>query len=115
MSTEYYLHRSGNLIERLSGFEPDILFIGISAGGWVFGLSLYSNCKINSIRDWYKLFNRDSNRIVDEYGNVITVDEMMSIITDRPVFKDELKRYSDLHKHQTITVGGGSWDYIQYS
>lgn len=52
-------------------------------GGWCFHLEVYEHRGINSLKDWYLLFRNRRNVIKDEYDQVVTWQEMLSIITHR--------------------------------
>jgi hypothetical protein len=70
------------------------LHIGKSSAGWAFGLRIYpvGDCgqvltfdaslgAISSLADWLPLFERF--RIVDEYGQPVTAEQMVACITKR--------------------------------
>ena len=52
--------------------------IGKSSVGWYFILHIYPDENICELSDWSALF--DEGSIMDEYGNFISKDEMLSII-----------------------------------
>lgn len=83
MGTNYYLHVKGNLLERLDDTPEEVLHIGKSSGGWCFLMHVIPERGINSLTDWYRMFRRDNNRIVDEYGVELGIDEMLHIIMNR--------------------------------
>jgi hypothetical protein len=74
MSTNY------TWTDRNSGKQRSI---GLSSGGWCFALRVYPDAGINTLVDWTKLFNTPGSVITDEIDRVITVQDMMEIITDR--------------------------------
>ena len=73
MSTNYYAHidLGGPVVK---------LHIGKSSAGWCFALHVTD--EITSLDDWRKAWRCPWVTIVDEYGDVITTDAMVSTITD---------------------------------
>ena len=63
----------------------DGIHIGKSSGGWYFSLHVDSGWEDipNSLEEWKMLFSTPGSVIKDEYGKIITVDEMLNIITNR--------------------------------
>lgn len=57
------------------------LHIGKSSYGWHFSLCIYPELNINNLDDWKKLFKE--NIIKAEYGDIVSYEEMLSIITER--------------------------------
>lgn len=57
------------------------LHIGKSSGGWCFGLHIIPEMGINSLDDW-KIFWQDK-KITNEYNDVFSAEEMLSVITKR--------------------------------
>ena len=55
--------------------------IGKSSYGWRFLLQVYPEFKINSLKDWKKLFK--DGTIVDEYGEEISQKDMLKEITKK--------------------------------
>lgn len=70
-------------LEEAEANTYSILHIGKSSYGWHFSLCGYRELGINSLDDWKKLFDDPSITIEDEYGDVISKEEMLSIITER--------------------------------
>ena len=58
-----------------------ILHIGKSSMGWHFSLCIYPSLCINNLEDWKILF--DNYEIEDEYGDLVSKDEMLDTITNR--------------------------------
>ena len=65
--------------------KGETIHIGKSSAGWVFNLRVYlgETPPVKSLVDWTAMFNDPRNKIVDEYGNELTTDEMLRNITDR--------------------------------
>ena len=63
--------------------EEKQLHIGKSSFGWHFGLCIYPSLDIYNLKDWEKYFNDKNYKIVDEYGDEITKEEMLDCITNR--------------------------------
>lgn len=93
MGTNYYLTISDKTPERLKELitqdgefihsEQDIkgLHIGKSSGGWCFSLHVHPTLKINSLKDWKKLF--DQGLILNEYMDHISTEDMLKCILER--------------------------------
>ena len=110
MGTNYYLHK--NKVEpcptcgRCDSKKPT--HIGKSSYGWMFALHVgFDN--IMSLEDWVKEFEKPDNVIKDEYGRVITKEEMIRIITQRNPTNIELIRHNDKF---CVGHGPGTWDLI---
>lgn len=126
MGTNYYLVLSGNLLDRLAGREEEVLHIGKSSGGWCFGLQYLPELGLKSLADWYKLFVRDNNRILDEYDRDVTVEDMIKCITRggwKPPTPEQRARSNlktcpkgflrhPLDGNICVAHGSGSWDMI---
>ena len=63
-------------------FEQEI-HIGKSSFGWHFSLCVYPEYGIHNFEDWKCLFFDFNTTIEDEYGETISPEEMIDIITDR--------------------------------
>ena len=80
MGTNYYL---------MKGICPSCqraheeLHIGKSSGGWCFSLHVMPEEGIRDLPDWLQLFNEDGAKIRNEYGEDISVEEMIEEITKR--------------------------------
>lgn len=89
----YFKTRNNNNLFNIG--EYDLLSsirinIGKSSSGWKFCLHIYPNHNINSFKDWHDILKNDEYIIVDEYNNVISLNEMINIITKKPgVYKKE--------------------------
>lgn len=89
----YFKTRNNNNLFNIG--EYDLLSfirinIGKSSSGWKFCLHIYPNHNINSFKDWHDILKIDEYMIVDEYNNVISLNEMINIITKKPkVYKKE--------------------------
>lgn len=74
------------------------IHIGKSSGGWHFILAIYPDYGISNLEDWKKLFFDSSNYIENEYGERVTPEEMMSIITERG--DERLKDFNSLEEYE---------------
>lgn len=80
MGTNYYLNKC---------HEPDPddkIHIGKSSAGWCFSLRVYPERKITNFNDWLIIFSalRELDiEIRDEYGHIISVEEMIVTIVGR--------------------------------
>lgn len=103
----------------------DRLHIGKSSGGWCFALHVMPEEGITSLEDWIPLLK--ARTIEDEYGQVISFDEMMDVITNRSGrAKSDNFDYARNHaipgpnnlarhrlmKDHCIGHGDGTWDLI---
>lgn len=114
---EFFENRSNNVLELTNGFVfantyyPSIeelnevyyltYHIGKSSYGWRFLLQVYPQLNINSLEDWKKLLSEGT--IFDEYGDKISKEEMLEIITKKepsPRLKDEtsITMYNEKHE-----------------
>ena len=78
MGTNYYLHES---CCPHCGRAESVTHIGKSSAGWCFRLHVTGDLK--SLDDWKLVFAREGNRIENEYGHSVSVEEMLRIITER--------------------------------
>lgn len=83
MSTNYYVKTVEKSACRCCGHcEPSqLLHIGKSSMGWAFALHVTD--EIKSLEDWKKIFKTKGNIILDEYNRVITIEDMLDVITIR--------------------------------
>ena len=63
--------------------EYPSLHIGKSSGGWCF--ALHVDDEIKNLSDWLEKFNQDGSFITNEYGDRVTKEEMIDIITNRSI------------------------------
>lgn len=129
MGTNYYWYEKDGCSACGRDFEP--LHIGKSSGGWCFSLHVYPDKDINTLKDW-QLKYRASGIIKDEYGDIISSEEIDKIITNRvyPHSRqhmeecgfdfdtncaepgpNNLARYKIDSRH-CIGHGEGTWDYL---
>jgi len=83
MGTNYYLHtEEKNKCEHCGRADhATVQHIGKSSGGWCFSLHVVPEEGINDLDDWRALWKE--GRILDEYGNSISIADMEKIITER--------------------------------
>ena len=126
MGTNYYLEE--NPCDKCR-HSKERLHIGKSSGGWCFSLHYDRSEGLESLDDWIKRIeaSKETHRIVDEYGGVVTLDELLKTIKerswDRPVPDtfDYKSNYAELgpnglvrHKvgPHCVAHGEGTWDLI---
>jgi hypothetical protein len=80
--------------------------IGKSSAGWCFALRVYPAEGPRSLEEWRQVWG--TGRIVSEYGDIITPQEMDRIITNRA---GGLRRH-DTDGRLCIGHGDGTWDLI---
>lgn len=78
MGTNYYLHENTC---KHCGRSDERLHIGKSSAGWCFALRIHPDQGINDLPDWGERWNRGI--IKNEYGDVISPEDMLSAITER--------------------------------
>jgi hypothetical protein len=83
VGTNYYLYTKGTLLDRLTGKQEDEIHIGKSSGGWCFSLRIHPELGINSLTDWYKVWRRNKAVIRNEYGEEVSIEEMIDVVTKR--------------------------------
>jgi len=112
MGTNYYLYQKPPCKYCKRDYEP--LHIGKSSYGWNFSLHVIPESGINNLSDWIKLFKNKNAIIKDEYGENISIKEMINIIKKRSynggnVGENLLRHKIDGH---CIGHGNGTYDYI---
>ncbi len=130
MGTNYYLiHRKPTC--HCCGHKKEPLHIGKSSYGWCFSLHVEPGIEDfpPDLYGWEVLFGSDKYYIEDEYGDKLTVDEMMDEITKRshpnPNSWDDYRLEdngaepgpNNLVRHKVdgrhcVGHGEGTWDYI---
>lgn len=95
--------RSDSLSEHYT-VEPEFLHIGKSSSGWYFNLCIYPQFGIKELDDWRKAWQDPNYEIVDEYGRVLTPEEMAARILER---RGDLtkERMEGLYKAGALTRG----------
>ena len=120
MGTNFY-HKKGNKQRH----------IGKSSMGWYFALHVYPDECINNLEDWKRVFKQGVEigyHIENEYGDEISIDSMLSEITDRGrnngrkwSFQDLERNYAEEGKNNLVRYkirdgvvghGEGTWDYL---
>lgn len=133
MGTNYYLKTN---VCSHCGRGAERKHIGKSSAGWCFTLHVYWEEGIKDLPDWKALFENSGNRIEDEYGHLVGVKDMLSVITDRR-YKDRESKPTgylswedfyernnavpgphDLIRHRIggsfcLGHGDGTWDLVQ--
>jgi len=94
----------------------------LSSGGWTFALHVTEDIK--SLDDWKVKFNEPHTLIRDEYHRVLSVEEMLKVITERGIRRerpfDFEKNYAEpgpcglarrkVDGKYCIGQGEGTWD-----
>ena len=83
MGTNYYLvKQEGEICSHCKrGATSTKLHIGKSSGGWCFALHVLPDDGVRDLQDWIPLFRQ--GKIEDEYGEALSAEEMLSVITSR--------------------------------
>lgn len=87
MGTNYYLHTS--VCPHCGRGEDDPLHIGKSSAGWVFSLHAHPEEGILDLPDWVCLWSKPDAVIKNEYGDIISPEEMYRCIAER-TWKQEI-------------------------
>ena len=125
MGTNYYAETEPPC--KCCGSEYEKLHIGKSSVGWCFSLATHDEPEIRSMDDWRAYLS--GKRIVDEYGDYLTLGELLVRIVgrgcDRPLTDDDIAAMSgpwckaergpnNLLRHsldsRCIAHGDGTWD-----
>jgi hypothetical protein len=113
------------------------LHIGKSSNGWCFSLHVIASENIHDLEDWERVWQTCMGKILNEYGDKISPEQMRKIITERRVADRQWREppygYDDwpafhadnfselgpngLLRHQLteghcIKQGAGTWDCI---
>lgn len=96
MGCNYYLHK--DCCEQC-GRSGDEIHIGKSSAGWCF--SLHVTDEIKNLDDWKAEWAIPGGVIKDEYGETLTTEEMLEVITNR-VWRE---RWDD-----PVGIGYNSWE-----
>ena len=135
MGTNYYsvtkryrdLERDGDLRYETLGTQEK-LHIGKSSAGWHFGLHVFPETGIHDIEGWVPYLLCSDRVIVDEYGEELTYEKLINVITQRG--REEPCNWSDdmLYRnfaerglnnlvrrkigYGCVSRGQGTWDCI---
>lgn len=109
MGTNYYWHESGERECPHCGHETKNLHIGKSSWGWNFSLRVHPYEGIYDLPDWEAKWN-SAGAIFDEYGELVTAEEMRKIILDRP---PESRSHVGLQWSEA-REGGPTYDLCNY-
>jgi hypothetical protein len=107
VGTNYYLYENAPC--NCCGRPYEELHIGKSSAGWVFSLRVYPEDNITTLEHWKERWSKEGVRIVNEYGDTKTPDEMLSVITQRNHPQGLLRQDPDRFLYGR---GEGTWDYI---
>ena len=107
MGTNFYLELKPC---ECCGRADEPLHIGKSSAGWVFALHVYPEMGINNLEDWKRIFKKDGKKIVSEYGDEKTYEEMISNIVNRSHPRGLNRSYVD--GRHCIGNGEGTYDYM---
>lgn len=128
MGMNYYWHDPVSPREN----RGNVLHVGKSSAGWCFGLHVYPEHGINTLDDWVGLFSFPGSWIEDECGDRVSVEDMLTKITDRswPGFPERLLDEEWLRVNHAVHGpnglarcelsrycvghGEGTWDYIAW-
>jgi len=109
MGTNYYFHEQPDC--ECCGRPFEEIHIGKSSGGWCFSLHVIPEMGINTLADWEKLWTKEGSYIKDEYGRIISIENMREIITERR-WRGEFPQRHQIDGIHCIGHGDGTWDYV---
>jgi hypothetical protein len=109
MGTNYYLHRE--CCDKC-GRSADRVHIGKSSAGWCFSLHVDEEAGIMSLADWEGQWSQPNTRIMNEYGDVVPVDDMRRTILERTWKGPHGLRRHDIDGRHCIAHGDGTYDLI---
>jgi len=81
MGTNFYLYEEKAC--PTCGHCKEPRHIGKSSAGWCFSLHVYPEEGINSFADWRALISNPDYLIQDEYGDIISREELLERIEER--------------------------------
>lgn len=97
MGTNYYLITGKKIKEQTrSGLEykvPEEIHIGKNSHGWMFHLCAYPERNLVCLNDWMGAFQKKGSQIRDECGDVLTPEEMETIIKKDVSGSSEVKSW----------------------
>ena len=133
MGTNYYWRGEPKKICSSCGqLGPTTLHIGKSSMGWCFSLHVIPEEGLVSLGDWEEKFK--TGIITDEYGRLVSAEEMIKEITERefkdredwssPEIQERLRRNgampgpnglfrSTISEWHCVGHGDGTWDLIK--
>lgn len=132
MGTNYYHTVKTNECAACGRHDGEPVHIGKSSAGWCFSLHVMPDEGICDLDDWRKRWEA-GGEIRDEYGEVVTTEEMLRIITERGPGPEKVptgyESWADFHRSNRSThgpngmlrhghrstPGAGTWDLCPYS
>jgi len=81
MGTNHYWHEKPPC--PTCGHQTDGLHIGKSSGGWAFSLHVIPEDGIATLWDWQRKWAEPGSEIRNEYGDLISEEEMLAVVTVR--------------------------------
>lgn len=95
------------------GHSREKLHIGKSSWGWAFTLHVIPEEGINTLEDWERILSGENVGIYDEYGDNVSLADLLDTIKDRDKKWPTGARRHDIDGIHCIGHGEGSWDYIK--
>lgn len=104
MGTNYYLYEKPACECCKRDFEAR--HIGKSSFGWCFSLHVDPEDCINDLKDWAYLWNKPGAVIKNEYGEIVSAEEMLATITERYGMVSERDDF-DYERNQAVQGPNG--------
>lgn len=102
MGTNYYLHNQPPCPCCKRDYEP--LHIGKASCGWAFMLHVVPDEGINDLNDWVRLWSEPNACIKDEYDRIVTMGEMLEIVTKPKMVSKILRRHHCIGQGETYDL-----------
>lgn len=83
MGTNYYWIEPESVCEHCGRGNGSEYHIGKSSAGWCFNLRIHPEHGITELGDWLERWDQKGSRIRNEYGDDVTINEMMHTILAR--------------------------------
>lgn len=96
------------------GRPKEKLHIGKSSWGWCFGLHVIPENGLNALDDWLELLKQDNCKIFNEYGELVSFQDLLAIITERGhgFCAPSVASRHTIDGRFCIGYGEGTWDYL---
>lgn len=110
MGTNYYYEPVGETepCGECGHPKPVQLHIGKNSAGWVFSLHTIPDRGLYSLADWEAFWRNKPGRVVDEYGDVISMEDLLDLITNN-------KGNKRVTNHPSHRYGGPTYDLVDGS
>lgn len=107
MGTNYYFNIEAPPPCECCGrhYEEDSIHIGKSSAGWHFALHVIPEKGLNSFCDWFEFLHNTKGNIVDEYGNIVSIEQLVLTILNRKWDDSNIIKGADWYKANSAVPG----------